>query len=154
VGEKFNQQPVWLMEGMASDTELYPNPEFSRVLSQSAATQKLLPMESLCSIFPRDASSAFLAYAQSASFVHFIYKNYGASGMLKLIDNYQNGLGCAEGIDTSFGVPLSQLEYRWKQEELGMNPERLILRNLLPYILIFAVVFGAAAFTIFLASRK
>ena len=49
VGEKYTLQPVWLMEGMASLSELYPNPEYQRVLDKAAQDESLLPMNTLCS---------------------------------------------------------------------------------------------------------
>jgi hypothetical protein len=61
----------------------------------------------------------YLAYAQSASFVHFLYKNYGSSGMLKLIGSTMAGSAAKDryriwGDPQTVGVPL-------KQEELRMN---------------------------------
>ena len=43
--ELFNRQPVWLIEGMASLVELYPNPEYGRVLEETANNDALIPME-------------------------------------------------------------------------------------------------------------
>jgi hypothetical protein len=154
IGEKYQQQPTWLLEGMASVAEIYPDPEYARVLNQSVSAEKLLPIETLCAVFPRDAAGAFLAYAESASFVKFLYKNYGTSGLQSLMSHYHNGLGCTEGFNAAIETTLPQIELRWKQEELGINPEALIFRNLLPYILLFALVFGAAALAIVLASRR
>ena len=154
IGEKYINLPAWLVEGLASVAELYPNPEYSRVLSQTAAEDKLLSIESLCTRFPKDASGAFLAYAKSASFVRFLHTSYGSSALRWLVEQYQNGLGCKEGLETALGSSVAQLEYRWKQEELRLDPESLIFRNLLPYILLFGVVFGAAALTIVLTNRR
>ena len=154
IGDKYINLPVWLVEGLASVTELYPNPEYTRVLSQAAAEDKLLGIESLCSRFPNDASGAYLAYAESASFVRFLHTTYGSSALRWLVEQYQNGLGCEEGLETALGSSITQLEYRWKQEELRLDPESLIFRNLLPYLLLFGIVFGAAAVTMVAANRR
>ncbi len=154
VGEKVGNLPVWLVEGLASNAELIPNPEYELVLRQSAANDRLIPLETLCPKFPQDASSAFLAYAESASFVQYLHRTYGSSAIRWMIEQYVNGLGCTEGIETALGKPLSQLEYRWKQEELQLNPERLIFTNLLPYLLIIGILFGAVAVTLVMVARR
>ncbi len=148
VGSDFRHQPVWLMEGMASLAELYPNPEYSQVLSGTRA-QDLLTINSLCSVFPREASGAFLAYAESESFVRFLYQKYGASGLQDLIGQYQNGLGCEEGISAAYDRSLSQLENQWKQEVLGINTGMLVLSNLSPYLLLAILLMIPASLALY-----
>lgn len=154
VGEKISNLPVWLIEGLASNAEPYANPEYERVLIKSAEEGKLIPIEALCSGFPQDASSAFLAYAESASFVRFLYRTYGSSALRWLIERYNNGVGCSEGIETALNKPFSQLEYRWKQEELRLNPDHLIFQNLLPFILLVGILFSAVSVTILASSKR
>jgi ABC-type uncharacterized transport system permease subunit len=125
---------------MASLAELYPNPEYERVLQKAIDNKSLLPMEALCPAFPREASGAFLSYAQSASFVRFIHQNYGTSGLKNLMLHYQDGLGCSEGAQAALGSSLQQLENRWHMEALKINVQVLALQNLAPYILILLLV--------------
>jgi hypothetical protein len=136
MGSNYFSQPVWLVEGMASLAELRPNPEYDRVLKEAAAAQQIIPFSSLCTTFPQDAGAAFQAYAQSESFVSFLQEKYGSSGLSSLIEQYKNNLGCSDGVKAVFGVSLDQLEYRWKQEALGINIGGLVLSNLSPYLLI------------------
>lgn len=154
VGEKIENTPMWFEEGLASNAELYRNPEYELALLQSAKEDRLLPMQSLCRSFPKDASGAFLAYAQSASFISYLHRTYGSSAIRWMLEQYVNGLGCEEGIETALGKSLTQLEYQWKQDALELDPERLIINNLMPYLLLFGVVFGAAAVTIVAVSRR
>ena len=140
MGGGFTNQPVWLVEGMASLAEAYPNPEYRSVLESASEAGTLVPFRSLCAAFPRDAGGAFQAYAQSESFVRFLYTRYGATGLRELIDQYQNGLGCTEGFSTALNIPLEQAEYRWKQETLGVNVGRLVFSNLLPYLLLSLLI--------------
>ena len=53
---------------------------------------------------------------------------------------YKDGVGCQEGFETAFNIPLSQLEYRWQQEALGVDAEWLALENLSPYFLLFLLL--------------
>jgi hypothetical protein len=140
VKDRYQAMPIWLLEGMASLAELYPNPEYDRVLQKAIDNKSLLSMEALCAAFPREASGAFLSYAQSASFVRFIHQNYGTSGLKNLMLQYQDGLGCSEGAQAALGSSLQQLENRWHMEALKINVQMLALQNLAPYILILLLV--------------
>jgi hypothetical protein len=146
--------PVWLLEGMASLAELYPNPEYERVLQKAVDTQSLLPLETLCSAFPREASGAFLSYAQSASFVRFLHQKYGTSGLKSLMLHYQDGLGCSEGAQAALGTPLQQLENRWQMEVLRINVHALAWQNLLPYFLLLLLATAPPAAAAIFARRK
>lgn len=149
-------QPVWLLEGMASLAELYPNPEYQRTLESAAAAQELIPLQTLCAPFPREALAFFRSYAQSESFVRYLHQNFGTSGLGSLIKQYKNGLGCEEGVTAALGMSLSQLEYRWKQEALGINTGGMVMRNLSPYLLVGLLILvpAALAFLPYRASRQ
>lgn len=143
VGEGYHSMPVWLLEGTASLAELNPNPDYERVLKKAAAGDSLLPFSSLCSAFPREVSGAFLAYAESASFVRFLHENYGTSGLKDLMGQYKNGLGCEQGIQAAFGVSLRQLEYRWRLQSLRMGGPAFALHNLGPYLALLLLLLAA-----------
>jgi hypothetical protein len=132
--EAYQRLPTWLTEGMASLAEVYPNPDYQRSLTKATENNALIQIKFLCNGFSREASSAFLSYAESNSFVRFLYQKYGSSGLQNLMQKYQDGLGCEEGVLSAFGVPLEQLEYRWKQESLGINVNLLAWKNFSPYL--------------------
>ncbi len=152
-GNEYGQLPAWLVEGFASIAEIYPNPDYERVLQKNIQANSLLPLQSLCEAFPRDASGAFLAYAQSASFARFLYQNYGSSGLLKLIRQYLDGMGCSEAVTAAWDTPLSQLELRWQQETLGMNVGSLAFQKILPYLVIGLLMLIPIVITILLPRR-
>ncbi len=139
-GDGYAQIPTWLLEGIASQAELYPNPDYASVLENAAQNETLIPLAQLCGQFPREASGAFLAYAESASFVRFLHQKYGTSGLGALIQAYADGVGCQEGPQRAWNISLNELEYRWQQESLGMDMASLIFNNLLPYLALFALL--------------
>lgn len=139
-GENYNRIPVWFLEGSASLAEIYPNPDYESVLQKSAKTGTLLPLEQLCGSFPREASGAFLAYAQSTSFTRFLLTQFGSSGLAELMSNYQDGVGCLEAPQQAFGQSFATLENRWRQEELGVDVGALVFRNLSPYLVLLALI--------------
>ncbi len=133
-GINYSHVPAWFNEGLASLAELTPNPDYESALTQAVQTETLMPFTTLCNAFPNEAYGAFQAYAESTSFVRFIWQKYGATTFQKMIANYKNGLGCEEGVYASTGISLEQLEVRWQQESLHMNAESLAIQNLAPYI--------------------
>ena len=139
-GEDYKRIPTWLIEGSASLAELYPNPDYQWVLERAAREQNLLPINSICIGFPREASGAFLSYAQSASFVRFLHQKYGRDGLQTLMKVYSNGIGCEEGVIAAYGSSLGQLENTWQEEVLHMRPGLLALRNLFPYLSLSALL--------------
>jgi len=139
-GAAYSRLPVWLIEGLASIAELYPNQDYERVMQNAISENRLVPMVSLCNEFPHDLSGAILAYAQSASFLRFLHKSYGRSGLTLLISQYRDGYGCEEGVQAAFDDTLLELETRWKQEYLGLDTGAVMLKNLQPYIILLAVM--------------
>ncbi len=138
--------PTFLIEGLASNAELYPNQDFQTLLDHAVEADNLLPLSTLCDSFPRDASSALLAYAQSASFTRYLYDRFGASSMQALIKNYADGMDCEHGINASLGFTLSQLESQWRREALAQNLALSGLINFLPWLLLLLLVLSAPLF--------
>lgn len=140
VGNQYANTPVWLTEGIASIAELYPNADYARVLETARQTDGLLSFQSLCNAFPRDAGSAFLAYAQSTAFVRYLYQNFGSTGLTNLLRQYQTGLGCDEGVQAALGKSLTELETDWRANSLADNPAGRALKTLSPYLIIALLV--------------
>ncbi len=140
LGDKYDKQPAWLLEGIASMIEIYPNPDYARALEIASESNSLLPFDALCNNFPADAGSAFLAYAQSQSFVSYIRKTYGTSGLGRLTNAYGDDFSCELGATNALGTPLSQLDSRWREDVLGQNTFGVAARNLLPFTLLMLLV--------------
>jgi len=103
--------PAWLSEGLAAQVELYPNPDYRVFLSNAIENDSLIPMSNLCQSFPREASNAMVAYAQSESFTRYLYNAYGTPGLDALVTNYANGLDCDHGAKAALGRDLFQLDF-------------------------------------------
>ncbi len=140
-GDAYDRLPTWLTEGTASLAEIYPNPDFQRSLAKAAEGGTLIPLNLLCNGFSHEASSAFLSYAESVSFVQFLSERFGSSGLQTLIKKYADGLGCNEAVQAAYGESFDGLEARWKQEVLGINAQILAWKNLTPYLLLSLLIF-------------
>lgn len=139
-GNRYTQSPPWLIEGMASISELYPNPDYEQALNNAILKDQLKPISTFCHEFPQDTSEKFLAYAHSASFVRFLHTNYGATGLESLLEAYSNGLGCEEGVTTVLDNSLSALEAQWKRQALGNNTGYSAYQKLIPYVLLAVLI--------------
>jgi hypothetical protein len=140
LGENYKKQPVWLIEGIASMVELYANPDYERAMHIANENDTLIPFETLCASFPADSGSAFLAYAQSQSFTTYIRDSFGTSGLARLMDAYNEGFSCELGATQALGVPLSELDKRWRETVLGQNVVGVAFRNLSPFLLLLLIV--------------
>jgi hypothetical protein len=120
--------------------ELYPNPDYANTLKIASQNNSLLSFENLCASFPADAGSAYLAYAQSQSFVTYIRDTYGTAGLTRLTQAYGDGFTCELGATNALGTPLSQLDTRWRESVLGQNLAGVAARNLSPFILLMVLV--------------
>jgi hypothetical protein len=154
VGQSYSKVPMWLNEGLSSISETFPNSDYSRVISKAVNDNGLIPLNTLCSNFPQDASNAFLAYAQSDSFVHFLQDKFGNNGLLKLVMAYQGGYSCEEGVVSATGTSLNQLDYRWRQESLGVDTGLLAMQNMLPFLLVAVVLILVPLFAAWVVKRR
>ena len=140
VGAGYPNLPAWLREGMAALAEIYPNPDFDRVLTDAGANDKLIPLKDLCVSFPPNAGEAFLAYAESRSFTTYLHATYGSAGLLSLASYYADGVDCERGTERAFGVSLSRLELNWRESVLGQKVVGFALRNMSPYLVLLCLV--------------
>lgn len=140
LGDQYAKQPAWLIEGIASMVELYPNPDYARALDIASSNDTLIPFSDLCVSFPADSGSAFLAYAESQSFVTYIRDSFGVSGISRLASTYADGFDCELGATKALGTSLSQLDTQWRETVLKQNVAGVALRNLLPFLWLLALV--------------
>ncbi|MRR32166.1 hypothetical protein EG834_17990, partial [bacterium] len=112
-GASYSAIPAWLVEGLATSVELYPDPDLQRILNDAQATSSLLTISALCDGFPQDAKTAQLAYAQSASFVNYLNGRFGSEIFANMIQNAASGQTCTNAVNSAVGVTLDQLEKDW-----------------------------------------
>ncbi len=139
VGEGYERLPTWLQEGIASLAELYPNADYPLALERAERENALIPISQLCLPFSRDASQAFLSYAEAASFTRYLRDTYGASKLDALIRTYADGVGCETGVQQVYGQSLTYLEARWQESALSANLGGVALRALAPYLIILGI---------------
>jgi hypothetical protein len=154
VGAGYNSVPAWLREGTATLAEIYPNADYDRVLAEAEAKSDLISLKDLCASFPAEAGRAFLAYAESRSFVNYLHETYGSSGLLSLAAAYADGVDCEHGTERAFGMSLSTLEQKWRSSVLGQNRLLPVLQNISPYLVLLCLVLIIPFIGILVTLRK
>lgn len=142
-GPGYENLPAWYIEGLASVSELYPNPDYAVLLENAYQKDGLIPIVALCNVFPRDASSALLAYAESASFTRYLFNRFGTPGLEELRQQYAAGLACENGAEQAFDVTLNRLEFQWQRETFTNDGLSNILAELGPWVLILVAILSA-----------
>ncbi len=154
-GPSYLQQPAWLKEGLASSIELYPNPDFQRVLNSAVENGTLVPISQFCSEFPLESSNSFLAYAQSVSFIKYLQNLAGNDTLQNLILTYRNGTSCEQGFKTVYGISLSEADANWKNETFGIkNNEFDLFGSSLPLFIIGFFILGAIVLILIFRKKK
>lgn len=154
VGENYNRLPIWLLEGIASLAELYPNPDYQLALERAVERNTLMPISALCEPFSRDASQAFLSYAEAASFTRYLHTNYGSSKLDLLLRTYADGISCETGALQVYGQSLAYLDARWQESALGANLLGVALRATAPYLIILAIILAYPTIPLFSAKTR
>ena len=113
LGTGYVRLPNWLNEGLAVMNQAQADPELAAALSRARDAKALFPLANLCGPFPADPAQAQLAYAESASVVHYIRRHYSAASLAKLLDAYAQGATCEAGVAQGLKLPQSDLEQAW-----------------------------------------
>ncbi len=116
VGRAFEpkQPPRWLQEGLA---QVYANelgPHTAEALTRGAAESRWYTLEELHLAFPRDASDAAVAYAESGDFVGWMRDEYGDAGIQTLIRGLVAGRTIDGAVYGVTGQPLAKVERAWR----------------------------------------
>ncbi len=149
-GEGFWNLPAWLNEGFASTMERNPNPDYETLVDSAVQKGTLLPLETLCQPFPRDAAGAVLAYAESTLFIRYIQTRFGQEGIRAMVHAYANGAGCELGTNVEpIHLSLTQLELEWREGPLAENVTLTALRELAPWLVLLGAVVAGPLMVVF-----
>jgi hypothetical protein len=153
-GSGYASEPTWLLEGIASQVERYPNANYALALSLAAENQSLMAIPALCGPFPADASGATLAYAEASSFSRYLDEVYGTAGLQALLKAYAGGQNCTAGAKQVYGKSLEQIEQDWRRSALGEARTAFSLQALLPYLILLAFMLVIPAWQLIGAGKR
>ena len=110
--------PKWLNEGIAQWSnggiaEIIMG-ENRDVLKQASLSGEFISLRGLTDKFPEDERAVLLAYEESKSIVEYIIREFGASGLLQVLNHLKNGYDVDAAIFKGLSVPFYELENRWR----------------------------------------
>lgn len=141
IGPAYSNIPHWLNEGLATYSELYPNPNYQVLLKKAYEKGTLIPIENLCDNFPIDAANFQLAYAEAYAFTRYLHESYGLVRTEELIQVYAQGQNCDQAIQTTYQLSLSDIEQDWLRAEFSTAPKPMIGNETLPLMILISFAF-------------
>jgi hypothetical protein len=110
----YNPIPRWLDEGLSKYAEGLLDPFLASALSTAIAGNKLISVQSLCSVFSAIPEQAYLSYAQSYSLVEFLITSYGQAKMLELLETFSQGSTYDGALERVYGFNMDGLDKLWR----------------------------------------
>ncbi|MEJ2324751.1 MAG: peptidase MA family metallohydrolase [Nitrospirota bacterium] len=109
--------PRWLNEGVAQwasggVSELLSVGR-STELDKAAVSGRLIPLEALEEVFPRDGRGLTLAYEESLSFVNYLVARHGVKGLVAVLGRLRHGDTVQEAMEGALGIGLEEMQGRW-----------------------------------------
>ncbi len=110
----YGDNPTWFEEGLAVHNQEVPDTDYPLLVREAARKGRLIPLRALSASFPSDPELAVLSYAESASVIEFILKEYGSEGLSALAKVFAEGETAEVAVQRALGLPLEELEARWR----------------------------------------
>jgi hypothetical protein len=125
----FNFIPRFMEEGICQWAgggldEMLPGSR-QDILSQAAITGRLIPFQRLVHRFPESDSPRILAYAQSKSFMSFLFQRYSRDDIFDLIGAISLGASMDDAFASILSRRFDHLESEWRGT-LGTIPQWLL----------------------------
>ena len=120
VANPYHYPSRWLNEGLAVYLADGYTVGDRFAVEAAVASGSLLPLTALTGQFPTKAQFG-LAYAESASAVDFLVREYGQPAMVKLVRSFADGVTDDEAFEASLGVDVAGFEAAWLAD-LGAEP--------------------------------
>jgi len=141
LGKGYQNLPRWLNEGLASSSELSPNPDFQLLLDKAYERDAIIPIRDLCTSFPLDAANFQLSYAESYDFTWYLQQDYTEDKIEQLLQVYSSGKDCEQGALEVFEQSLSEIEAAWRLTRFNEVQLEENLKESTPLMIIIGVVF-------------
>jgi hypothetical protein len=108
--------PRWFNEGFA----IFVSGEGSVVRLQTLWTatlaDTLLPLGKLESVFPADATTASIAYAQAADVLRFLVRREDRHRFANFMARLRRGQSFEQALQNAYGTDLAMLEHEWRED--------------------------------------
>ncbi len=108
--------PRWFAEGVAIEFSNEQSTARTEALWSATIRGRLLPLSSLGLRFPANERKVNLAYAQSADFVRYLWREGGRGRFRGLLGAVREGATFDEALGSSFSASVGRLERDWRAD--------------------------------------
>jgi hypothetical protein len=84
------------------------------LLKEATLTRRVISISELTDRFPSEGENVLLAYEEGKSIVDYISKEFGASGVLSILEYLRRGDNLEGAVQKSLSISLGELESRWR----------------------------------------
>lgn len=151
--------PRWLDEGICQWvtgglSEIMTDGTRS-ILREATLSNRLVGIERLAERFPADGRDLLLAYEESRSIVEYIEKEFGASGVRRILEQMSRGDSQEDAVRKGLLISLDELERRWRLS-LAENTSwfSYIGDNLYEILFLFAALITICGFFVILKKKR
>src|SRR5208283_1023048 len=89
------------------------------VLREAFLSSSLISIEQLTGNFPSDGRAMILAYEESKSIVEYIEREFGGSGVRRILEHMSSGDNLENAVQGSLSISLDELEKLWRSSLTG-----------------------------------
>ncbi len=125
------------------------------ILREAVLSNRLISIEGLTERFPTDGRDLILAYDESKSIVEYIEKQFGASGVRKILEQMSMGDNLENAVLKSILISLDDLEKQWKSSiSEKASWFSYIGNNLYEILFLFAALMSIYGFFVLLKKKR
>ncbi len=138
--------PLWFHEGIA----MYESYEWTYgrdwILLGNVLRNSIIPLNQLTTRFPRKASRAQLAYAESFNAVSFIVMEHGYEKLRMIIDLLASGENMDESFKLAIGINVTKFQSLWMQylerhyQWFSILSSSVLLWGIISFIVVWAYI--------------
>ncbi len=125
------------------------------VLREALLSNSLISIDQLTGNFPSDGRAMVLAYEESKSIVEYIQREFGVSGVRRILEHLSSGDNLEDAVRKSLSISLDELEKRWRSSLSGKTLwVSFIVDNLYEILFLFAAVITIYGFIVILSRKR
>lgn len=111
--------PKWFNEGVSQwvsggIAEIIMGGDSKNVLKEATLSKRIISLRELTWKFPVAEKSFRLAYEESKSIVEYIIREFGTSGLVRILNHLRQGDEIEGAVQKGLDISLQELEQRWQ----------------------------------------
>jgi hypothetical protein len=125
------------------------------VLKEAILSKRLMSIKQLAEGFPSDGRAMILAYEESRSIIEYTEKEFGSSGVRRILENMSKGDSLEDAVQKSISISLDELEKRWKSSLINRTSwVSYVGDNIYEILFVLGALMAIYGFIVILKKKK